>query len=231
MPQLSGKVALITGAKGGLGTFVTEAFLTAGASVVGVARSIHPSDFKHANFMAIPADLTRGDATQAMVDAAIAQRGRIDFLVHVTGGFAGGQRIEDSSDATWDGMMNVNARAFFNVARAAMPHLRKGAGRIVAIGGRAALEPIATLGAYNASKAALVALVRTLALEGKDAGVSANAILPGTMDTPANRAATPSADFSKWVRPQTVAELALWLCSGAGPEITGAAIPVYGTEL
>jgi len=232
MPRLTGKGALITGAKGGLGSFVTEAFLGAGAAVAGVARSIQPSDFPQAAFFALPADLTRGDAARAVVESAAARLGRIDCVVHVMGGFAGGQLIEDTDDATWDRMMDMNARPAFYVARAVMPHLRKtGSGRIVAIGARTALEPRASLGAYSASKAALVALIRTLALEGKDAGVSANLILPGTMDTPGNRAADPAADFSKWVRPQTVADLALWLCSEAGAEITGAAIPVYGREL
>jgi NAD(P)-dependent dehydrogenase (short-subunit alcohol dehydrogenase family) len=232
MSKLTGKVALITGAKGGLGSFVTEEFLGAGATVVGSARSIAQSDFSQTGFIAMPADLTHGDAARALVESIVTRLGGVDILVHVMGGFAGGQRIEDTEDATWDRMMDLNARSAFNVTRAVAPHMRKaGSGRVIAIGARTALEPVATLGAYNASKAALVALIRTLALEGKDAGISANLILPGTMDTPANRAADPAADVSQWVRPQTVAGLALWLAADAGQEITGATIPVYGKAL
>ena len=113
--------------------------------------------------------------------------------------------------------------------RAAIPELRKsGAGRIIAIGSRAALEPGAGVGAYSASKAAMVSLIRTVAAENHDAGMTANVILPGTMDTPANRKAMPNADFSKWVKPGTVASLMVWLAGAAGKDVNGAVIPVYG---
>jgi NAD(P)-dependent dehydrogenase (short-subunit alcohol dehydrogenase family) len=108
---------------------------------------------------------------------------------------------------------------------------RAGGGRIVAIGSRAAESPGATVGAYSASKAALVSLIRTVAIENKDAGITANVILPGTMDTPANRAAMPGADISQWVQPASVASLIVWLASDAGKDVTGAAIPVYGRGL
>jgi NAD(P)-dependent dehydrogenase (short-subunit alcohol dehydrogenase family) len=110
MSDLSKKVALITGASGGLGNFVTEAFLAAGATVVGVARSIQPSAFADPKFVAMPADLSRGEATKEMVEAAIQRFEKIDMLVHVMGGFAGGV-IDDTDDATWDKMMNLNLRS------------------------------------------------------------------------------------------------------------------------
>jgi NAD(P)-dependent dehydrogenase (short-subunit alcohol dehydrogenase family) len=103
-------------------------------------------------------------------------------------------------------------------------------GRIVAIGSRAALEPGAGVGVYSASKAAMVSLIRTVALENKDAGITANVILPGTMDTPANRKAMPNADVSKWVQPASVASLITWLAGDAGKDVNGAAIAVYGAE-
>ena len=102
---------------------------------------------------------------------------------------------------------------------------------MIAIGARSAVEPKAYLSAYCASKAALVSLIRTVALEGKDDGITANVILPGTMDTPANRTDSPSADFSKWVPPAKVASLALWLASEEASQVSGALIPVYGAGL
>ena len=129
-------------------------------------------------------------------------------------------------------MMNLNLRAAFNVLRAVIPQMRHaGRGRIVAISSRQAVEPAANLSAYNTSKAALVALIRTAALENNDAGITANTILPGTMNTEANRKASPGADPSKWVQTERVASIAAFLVSDAGAEITGAAIPVYGLEI
>jgi NAD(P)-dependent dehydrogenase (short-subunit alcohol dehydrogenase family) len=148
------------------------------------------------------------------------------------GGFAGGELIDNTDDATWDKMMNLNLRSAFNIARAVLPHMRRAKqGRIIAIGARSAVEPKATLSAYCASKAALVSLIRTAALEGKDDGITANVILPGTMDTPANRADFPSANFSSWVPPSKVAELALWLASEEASQVSGSLIPVYGAGL
>ena len=116
---------------------------------------------------------------------------------------------------------------FVLVLRAAVPPLRKtGTGRIIAIGSRAALEPGAGVGACSASKAAMVSLLKTVALENKDAGPTANVILPRTMDTPANRKAIPNADVSKWVQPASVAELVAWLASEAGKDVNGSVIPV-----
>jgi NAD(P)-dependent dehydrogenase (short-subunit alcohol dehydrogenase family) len=232
MNELNDKVALVTGANGGLGTFVTEAFLGAGATVIGVARSIQPSAFADSRFTAMPADLSRGEATKEMIDVAIQRFEKIDMLVHVMGGFAGGELIDDTDDATWDKMMNLNLRSAFNICRAVLPHMRKvKRGRVIAIGARSAVEPKAYLSAYCASKAALVSLIRTVALEGKDDGITANVILPGTMDTPANRTDSPAADFSTWVPPAKVASLALWLASEEASQISGALIPVYGAGL
>jgi NAD(P)-dependent dehydrogenase (short-subunit alcohol dehydrogenase family) len=108
---------------------------------------------------------------------------------------------------------------------------RQGAGRIVAVGSRAALEPRGFIGAYSASKAALVSLMRTLALENADLGIAVNVVLPETMDTPANRAGDPKADFSKWVPPGKVASSILWLASDAASHVSGAAVPVFGKSL
>ena len=230
--QFDDQVILITGAKGGLGTSVTQAFLDAGALVVGSSKAILDSDFSNPRFAAIRADLTSAESARELVDAAMSRFGRIDALIHVMGGFAGGSPIPETSDETWDLMMNLNLRAAFNVLRAVIPHMRKaGHGRIVAISSRQAVEPAANLSAYNTSKAALVALIRTAALENEDAGITANTILPGTMNTEANRKASPDADPSKWVQTEHVASIAAFLLTDAGAEITGAAIPVYGQSI
>ena len=158
-------------------------------------------------------------------------RSKLDILAHTVGGFAGGQSIADTDDATFQRMFDINLNSTFYLLRAAIPVMRKtGNGRIVAIGSRAAVEPGAGVGAYSASKAAMVSLIRTIALENKDAGLTANVILPGTMDTPANRKFMPNSDFSKWVRPAAVASLIAWLVSDAGRDVNGAVIPVYGSE-
>jgi NAD(P)-dependent dehydrogenase (short-subunit alcohol dehydrogenase family) len=198
MNEFENRVILIAGAKGGLGTSVTRKFLAAGATVAGSSKSIRDSDFASPSFTAIPADLTAAGSARQVVDAAIGRFGKIDALVHVMGGFAGGQPIPETTDETWDLMMNLNLRAAFTVLRAVIPRMRHaGRGRI----------------------------------ENMDAGITANTILPGAMNTEANRKASPNADPSKWVQTERVASIAAFLVSDAGAEITGAAIPVYGLEI
>jgi NAD(P)-dependent dehydrogenase (short-subunit alcohol dehydrogenase family) len=226
------KTALVTGANGGLGTHVTKALLDAGFTVVGLAPKIQQSDFVHPNFTALPAALDSLAAAKKATDTVIARFGKIDVLAHLVGGFAGGQSVADTDDATFQRMFDLNVNSAFHVLRAVLPHMRKArGGRIIAIGSRAAEDPGPTVGAYSASKAALVSLIRTVAIENKDAGITANVILPGTMDTPANRKAMPGADTSTWVKPASVASLIVWLAGDAGKDVTGAAIPVYGGGL
>src|SRR5688572_16797041 len=162
---LDNRIALITGANGGLGNSVTQAFLNAHATVIGVSRSIEASDFPDSRFVAMPAQLSSAEAAQSVTDAVIARHQRIDVLVHLVGGFAGGQPIAETNDATFNEMFEMNLRSAFHILRAVVPHMRRQrSGRIFAIGSRAAVEPKANTGAYNASKAALVSLIRTLAV-------------------------------------------------------------------
>ena len=227
---MEAKVVLVTGADGGLGRHVTQAFLDAGATVVGASRKIQPSSFRDPRFTAIPAELSTLSAAQKLVNEIVTKFGRLDVLAHTVGGFAGGQSVAETDDATFQDMLDVNLNATFHILRAAIPSLRRsGRGRVVAIGSRAALEPGPGVGAYSASKAAMVSLIRTVALENKDT-LTANVILPGTMDTPANRKAMPNADFSKWVLPASVASLVAWLAGDAGKDVNGAVIPFYGSE-
>lgn len=228
---MSNRIVLITGAKGGLGSFVTQRFLTAGATVVGASRSIAAEDFPVPNFLPLPVDFTKAAEVDRAIGSVIDRYGKLDVLVHVLGGFAGGMSVAETDEATWERMRDLNLTSAFYVLRAAIPHLRKsGAGRIVAIGSLAAAEPHSGLGAYVTFKSALVSLVRTVALENKDAGVTANVVLPGTMDTPANRKSMPGANFSKRLKPAEVADLVLWLADERAARVTGTAIPIDGPD-
>ena len=226
------KTALVTGANGGLGTHVTKALLEAGSTVIGLSPKIQQSDFNHPNFTALPATLDSLDAARKAVDSVMVKFKKIDVLVHTVGGFNGGQLVHDTDDATFQSMFNLNLNSAFHILRAVIPHMRQAnGGRIIGIGSRAGESPAATIGAYSASKAAFESLMKTVALENKDAGVTANVILPGTIDTPTNRKAMPGADTSQWVQPSDIASLVLWLASDAAKDVTGAAIPVYGRAL
>ncbi len=232
MPSLEGKVALITGANGGLGFAVTKAFLDAGATVAGVSRSIRDSDFANSRFYAVPAELTSSAAAQTVVDQVVSRSGRIDVLAHLVGGFAGGFPVADTSDELLEQMLEVNLKSAFFIAKAALGHMRaRNSGHVLFIGSRAATEQNANAGAYSASKAALLALTRAIAAENAPFGISANIVMPGTMDTPANRKAMPSADVGKWVKPEQVAHLLVALASDELSQVSGAAIPVYGSDL
>jgi len=229
---MKGKVVLVTGADGGLGTHVTRAFLETGATVLGASRAIQQSAFDSSNFTAFRAEVSTREGAQVLMDQIIARFGRLDVLAHTVGGFAGGQSLAEIDDATFQQMFDLNLNSVFQMLRLAIPHLRKtGNGRIIAIGSRAAVEPGAGIGAYSASKAAMVSLIKTAALENKDAGLTANVILPGTMDTPGNRKAMPNANTSKWVQPESIASLITWLAGDAGKDVNGAVIPVYGTDV
>jgi NAD(P)-dependent dehydrogenase (short-subunit alcohol dehydrogenase family) len=222
--MLTGKIALVTGAKGGLGTAVTRAFLDAGATVIGVSRSISAADFPHPNFIPISADLTRPQAGRDIVTAATAHHPRIDILVHVMGAFAGGQPVDETADDTLNQMMTLNFYAAFYVARAIIPVMRAQRwGRILTVASRQGVEPAANISAYNASKAALVSLTKTIALELKGSGITANTVLPGAMATPSNSGAN-------LVDPAQVAAMLVYLASDNAAGITGAAIPIYGVQ-
>jgi len=215
---------LITGASGGLGTAVCQEFLASGAKVIGVDRGWKTT----APFATISADVSTAEGCESMVKQAL-EHGPLDALVHLVGGFAGGSGVAETSDETWDKMMNINLRAAFCCIRAALkPMQAAGRGRIVAVGTRMAVEPSPNFAAYAVSKAALVALIRTVAAEGQNFGVTANVILPSTIDTPANRAAMPKVDFSRWVKSGSIAKLLVFMASDAAADTSGAVIPIYG---
>lgn len=217
---------LITGASGGLGSAVVEAFLATGATVYGVALAWSAGNPHHsARFHKIEADVNTDEGCDTAVQSALP----IDALIHLVGGYAGGRSVTDTDDATFDRMINLNLRAAFRMMRAALPGMQAaGKGRVVVIGSKAGSEAVAGSAAYNASKAAVESLVRTAALEMKRSGVTVNLVAPSIIDTPANRAAMPSADPARWVKPESIARLLVWLASDEAADVSGAVIPIYG---
>ncbi len=227
--MVSGKVVIITGSSGGLGAVVTKAFLDNGARVIGVDRSAHSRNADHPSLAHFAVALDNPEAVRMLIEDVMDLHGRIDAVVHLVGGFAGGQRIDETTDETWEKMIAMNLRPSWVLLRAVLPIMRHARhGSIVAIGTAAALHPVATLGAYGASKAALISLIGTIAEENREFNIRANVVSPNTMDTPANRAAMPDADPGKWVQPANVASLLVWLVSDAGAEVNGAVIPLPG---
>jgi NAD(P)-dependent dehydrogenase (short-subunit alcohol dehydrogenase family) len=225
------RVVFITGASGGLGTPVTNAFLRQGARVIGAALHIKEADFPQPNFEAMTLDFNKLDEIKRGVAKIVERYGRLDVLVHLLGGFAGGPLVAETSDEMWSQMQNINLTAAFQVFRETIPHLRKSkSGRLIAIGSLTAAQPHPNLGAYVTFKAALAMLVQTVAAENADAGLTANVILPGTMDTPANRKSMPDADFSKWAKTDNVADLVLSLAGDQARHLTGLAIPIGGSR-
>jgi NAD(P)-dependent dehydrogenase (short-subunit alcohol dehydrogenase family) len=235
MSEFDGRVVMVTGAAGNLGAAVAAAFAAFGSRLVLLDRSAErlaqvrdELDLPSATVL-LPTDLTAGDSVAAAVAQAATQFGGIDVLANIAGGFTMGPPLHETTDGDWELMMELNARSVFNACRAVIPHmLRQGRGRIINVSARAALEGKARMGPYCASKAAVLTLTESLAAEHKLAGINANCILPGTIDTPQNRAAMPDADFSRWVPPAALADVVVFLASEASRAVTGAAIPVYG---
>ena len=234
MDGLRSKVALVTGAAGALGRTVVAALDEAGATLALTDRD--PAKLRAAYGDAHwtrACDLADGEAAKAMVDAAAAELGRLDILVNCHGMYRGGTPVADSPLDDWDLIVDANARSVFHTCRAAVPHMLRsvetsGGGRIVSVAARAALAGAAGSAIYTISKAAVVRLTESLAAELREKGIGVNCVLPGTIDTAANRASRPGADPSKWVPPAAIADVILFLCSPAARAVHGAAIPVYG---
>ena len=220
MSDFNDKRVVVTGTAGVLGHAVAGAFHDAGAHVTGI--DIMSDD---APWHSVTADLIDPIAAGAAITGA----GDIDILANIAGGFVMGDAVADTSDATWDFMMNLNARTVLNACRAAVPGMAaRGGGKIVNIGARGALRGTAAMGAYVASKSVVIRLTETLADELKHKGVNVNCILPSIIDTPRNRADMPKANFDHWVAPADIASVVLFLASPAANAIHGAAIPVEG---
>ena len=237
MFDLTDRVVIVTGAAGSLGNAVARAFRAAGARLVLVDRDLDRLTSLFQDLagsdgccLAAPVDLTDEVAVKAMVDETLNRFGRIDVLVNVAGGYRGGTLVHETPLATWDFLLSLNARTVYIASSAVIPAmLRQGSGKIVNVAARAALQGAAKMGAYSASKSAVMRLTEAMAAELKNDGINVNCVLPGTIDTPDNRAAMPKADTSRWVQPEALADVILFLASDAAHAVHGAAIPVYGT--
>jgi NAD(P)-dependent dehydrogenase (short-subunit alcohol dehydrogenase family) len=227
--DLNDKVIAITGAFGSLGAAVARAASSAGAAVVAIDRAPATTAPDPGNALLLGGvDLGSPESAQAAFSDAVKWRGRLDALVNVAGTFRW-ETIESGSVETWDMLYTVNLRTAVNASRAALPHLvQRGQGRIVNVGAGAAARATTGMGAYAASKSGVARLTEAMADEFKDRGLTVNAVLPSIIDTPANRADMPSAEFGRWVKPEDVADLIVFLLSDRARAITGASIPISG---
>jgi NAD(P)-dependent dehydrogenase (short-subunit alcohol dehydrogenase family) len=224
---MDGKVVVITGASGALGKVVAEVALARGARVAGVdhAASQMPATATQIELGGV--DLSDAAAAKQAIDAVASHFGKLDALINIAGGFAF-ETVADGDPKNWQRMFALNVLTALNASRAAIPHLAASASaRIVNIGAMGALQAAAGMGPYAASKAGVHRLTEALATEWKGK-ITVNAVLPSTIDTPANRASMPKADFSKWVTPQELADVILFQASDAASAITGALLPVSG---
>jgi NAD(P)-dependent dehydrogenase (short-subunit alcohol dehydrogenase family) len=230
---MQGKAIVVTGGFGALGRAVAEAAAGRGGKVAaldvapqppaGLAERLGPNALLLGG-----ADLSTAEGAGKAIETVKAQFGRIDALVNIAGGFKW-QPIESGDAATWEFLFALNLKTALNASKAALPHLiESGAGRIVNVGALSALKAAAGMGPYTASKAAVHKLTESLADEFKTRGVTVNAVLPSIIDTPANRADMPKANFDHWVKAADLAAVILFLASDEARAVTGALIPVSG---
>ncbi len=222
---------IVTGGTGTLGRALVRLLLARGARVAVPWRSAEDwrslqEEAGGAPLVGIEASLADAAGATAFVAAAATEMGVLDAVALVAGGWAGGTSFEDAPADEWDRMLRTNLGTVAHVCRAALPHLRAHRGAVVAVGSRAAETGGAGMAAYAVSKVAVHALVRVLAIENAGNGVRFNAVLPGTIDTPANRRAMPNADRSKWTSPEAIAGVMAFLLSPESAPATGALVPV-----
>ncbi len=229
----SDKKALITGGTGALGRVIVKRFLGEGVKVASSYRDEAEMALLRNSFgdevVLIPGDVTQESDVKALFDRAVDAVQRIDILLNVVGGYVPGSSVKDTETQTWDLMMSLNLRSMFLCSREFLRRAHGASyGRIISIGAMPALQPSAGMAAYGVSKAGVISLTEFLGLELKGTGITANAIAPSILDTPANRHSMPAGDPTRWVSPDEIAELMLFLCSDQGKSINGVCIPVFG---
>jgi NAD(P)-dependent dehydrogenase (short-subunit alcohol dehydrogenase family) len=224
---MNGKAIIVTGALGALGRVVAATALARGARVAGIDHAPAQLPAMQDRLELGGVDLTDAAQAKKAIDAAVSHFGKLDALINIAGGFAF-ETVADGDPKTWQRMYALNVITALNASRAAIPQLAaSSAGRIINIGAMGALQAGAGMGAYAASKAGVHRLTEALAAEHKGK-ITVNAVLPSIIDTSANRASMPKADFSKWVTPAELAEVILFLASDAAGAVTGALLPVSG---
>jgi NAD(P)-dependent dehydrogenase (short-subunit alcohol dehydrogenase family) len=224
---MDGKVIVVTGALGALGKVVVETALARGARVAAVDHAPTQLPTTPSRLELGGVDLTDAAQAKKAIEAAMSHFGRLDALVNIAGGFAF-ETVADGNAKTWQRMYALNVSTALNASQAALSHLASsGAGRIVNVGAMGALQAGSGMGPYAASKAGVHRLTEALAAEWKGK-ITVNAVLPSIIDTAANRDSMPKADFAKWVRPEELADVILFLISDAASAVTGALLPVSG---
>ena len=234
--RFNDRVVLITGATGEFGPNVVQAFAREGARLAIAARN---QDKFNAVFdkaalpadraLGIPADLSKAGDVDRLINGVLEKYGRIDVLVNLTGGYRAGKTVWEMGEDDLDFMFDLNTRTAFLVCHAVIPvMLKQGAGAVVNIGAKAGFQAGKKASAYAMSKAAVMRLTESLSLEVRDSGINVNAVVPSIVDTAANRAASPNADPGKWVSPDDLANVILFLASPEARAIHGALVPVYG---
>lgn len=227
------QTVMVTGAAGNLGQAVAAAFASQGARLVLIGRQFESLQAAFGDAgdsrLFLAADLLDSAQVAAAVAAGAARFGRIEVLCNLAGGFRMGEAAHETTDSTWDFLMDINARTVLNAARAVVPHmLQNGGGKIVNLGAYAAQKGAAQMGAYCASKSSVIRLTEAMAAELRSRNINVNCVLPTIIDTPENRATMPQADPLHWVAPQDLASVIVFLASGAAKAIHGAALPVTG---
>jgi NAD(P)-dependent dehydrogenase (short-subunit alcohol dehydrogenase family) len=227
------KIVLVTGGTGALGRAITAAFIASDAKVVSsyvIDREIEQlKKESKAVVELIKTDVTKEEEIEKLVLSVISKYGRIDVLVNVVGGYLGGKSVSELDEKEWDLMMTMNLKSAFLISKHVIPQMVSSKyGKIMHVSSRTGLKSSGYDSAYAASKSGLIRLVESLSEEVKDSNINVNCIMPSTIDTEANRRAMPTADHSKWVKLQDLANVVLFLCSDEANVITGAAIPTYG---
>jgi NAD(P)-dependent dehydrogenase (short-subunit alcohol dehydrogenase family) len=236
--SLNGKVAIVTGATGSLGRVVVKALLDQGVSVVTTYRSEEKQNGLDefvgkvgSKFTSVQTDVTSESSVQALFQKVIDKYGRVDILLNLVGAYSGGSEIANTKESDWDYMMDVNLKSAFLCSKTALPYMTgQNYGKIVNVSTRTAVEKRfrSKSGAYAVSKAGIIVLTETIAEEVKKYDINVNCIMPSTIDTPNNRRSFPDGDFSKWVKPEQIAKVILFLVSDDSKIISGASVPVYG---
>lgn len=235
MALINGKVVVITGAGGNLGGAVARKFAADGARLVLVDREMGLLERAAAELpqgvesMLLAVDMLDREAVMHQIKRAIERFGRLDVLVNTVGGFRAGKTVDELPLEDWDFMLNLNARTALIISQAVLPAmLAQGSGKIIHVASRNALKGAAKSAAYGAAKAAVMRLTESLSEEVKHKGINVNCVIPGTLDTPENRKSMPDADTTRWVNPDSLAEVIFFLASDAAQDVHGAALPVYG---
>lgn len=234
--DFSDQVVVITGATGTLGQAAARAYLQTGAHMVLVGRDPdkldrHFPDFldRSDHLLAAPVDLAQAESVEGFSEQVRDHFGRVEILLNIAGTFKSGTPVHKLDPEAWDLMLDINARTAFLTARAFLPlMLEQGRGKVVNVGARPGIHGRPNMAPYSASKSAVIRLTESLSAEVKSQGVNVNCIIPGTLDTPDNRASMPEADASDFVAPEALVDVMLFLTSDEARAIHGALIPVYG---